>query len=154
MHDALIWLLVIEVLGLIALPLAFKLFGRLPDRGLILSKVLGLLLGSYIFWLLGLTRVVPNSQYTIVVILVALAAVSSLVMWRSRGEIASFIRRERVPLLTGEMVFLGFYFLWLSVVAFSPAINHTEKPMDFAFLNAILMSDHFPRRTPGWPGTL
>ena len=152
MYDALLWLLVVEILGVIALPLTFNLFRRLPDRGLIFSKLLAILLSSYLLWLLGLTHLIPNSRYTIIAILVGLALVSFLVVRRRIPEIASFIRRERAPLLTGELVFLGFYLLWLSVVSSAPAINHTEKPMDFAFLNSILRSTYFPPEDPWLAG--
>ena len=152
MYQALIWLLVIEILGLIALPLAYTLFRRLPDRGISLSKLLALLLSSYVLWLLGLSHALPNARYTIIAILAALLLVSSLVLWRKLPEILSFVRRERLPLITAELVFLGLYFLWLSVMSFSPAINHTEKPMDFAFLNSILQSQYFPPEDPWLAG--
>ncbi len=152
MQHALIWLLSIEILGLIALPLAFNLFRRLPDRGLILSKILALLLLSYILWILGLTHVIPNSFYTIVAILAVMALISALIVRRKWREILSFLHKERVPLLTSELVFLGLYVLWLSVVSSAPAINHTEKPMDFAFLNSILRSAHFPPEDPWLAG--
>ena len=152
MQHALIWLLSIEILGLIALPIAFSLFRRLPDRGLILSKILALLLLSYILWILGLTHVIPNSFYTIVAILAVMALISALIVRRKWREVLSFLRRERVPLLTSELVFLGLYVLWLLVVSSAPAINHTEKPMDFAFLNSILRSTHFPPEDPWLAG--
>ena len=152
MYDALIWLLAIEALGLIALPLTYTLFGRLPDRGLALSKLLALLLASYALWVLGLTHIVPNSIYTIIAILAVIALFSTLILKRRGREIASFLRREKVPLLTGEMVFLGLYALWLVVVFNAPAINHTEKPMDFAFLNAIVNSNYFPPEDPWLAG--
>lgn len=152
MYDALIWLLVVELLGLIALPLSFSLFRRLPDRGFALSKLIALLLGSYVLWILGLTHVIPNSIYTIIAILAALALISTFVLRRMMVEIISFLRQEWRVLLTAELVFLGLYFLWLLVVSSSPAINHTEKPMDFAFLNSILKSDFFPPEDPWLAG--
>ncbi len=151
MQHALIWLLSIEIIGLIALPLAFSLFRRLPDRGLILSKILALLLLSYVLWVLGLTQIIPNSFYTVVAILAVMALISAFVVRRKWREILSFLHKERVALLTSELVFLGLYALWLSIVSSAPAINHTEKPMDFAFLNSILMSTHFPPEDP-WLG--
>ena len=144
MYDALIWLLVIEVLGLIAFPLTYTLFRRLPDRGFTFSKILALLLSAYVLWLLGLTHLLPNAQYTIIAILVTLALVSSVILWRKLPEIVSFVRRESLSLLTAELVFLGLFFLWLFLVSKAPAINHTEQPMDFAFLNSILRSEYFP----------
>lgn len=152
MDHALIWLLTIEILGLIAFPLAFILFRRLPDRGFSLTKLLALLLSSYILWILGLTHLIPNSQYTIIGILVLIALASALVLRRRLPEIVSFIRKERTTLIVTELVFLGLYLLWLSVVYYAPAINHTEKPMDFAFLNAILKSTYFPPEDPWLAG--
>ena len=152
MYHALIWLLIVEVLGLVLLPLAFILFRRLPDRGLALSKVLALLLFSYVLWLLASTHLLPNTLYTIIAILAVAALVSSLVLWRKLPEIASFLRREWPALLISEIVFLGLYFLWLSMTSFTPAINHTEQPMDFAFLNSILRSAYFPPEDPWLAG--
>ena len=152
MDHALIWLLTIEILGLISFPLAFCLFRRLPDRGFSLSKLLALLLSSYILWILGLTHLIPNSQYTIIGILVLIAVASALVLKRRLPEMVSFLRRERTSLLVIELVFLGLYLLWITVVSYSPAINHTEKPMDFAFLNAILKSTYFPPEDPWLAG--
>ena len=152
MQHALIWLLVVELLGLVAFPLAYILFRRLPDRGFVFSKLLALLLSSYVLWVLGLTHALSNARHTIIAILAVLALVSALVLWRKLPEIVAFVRRERLTLFTAELVFLGLYFLWLSVVSLSPAINHTEKPMDFAFLNSILRSTYFPPEDPWLAG--
>ena len=152
MYHAFLWLLAIELLGLVVFPLAYLLFCRLPDRGLILAKPLSLLFVSYTLWVLGLTHIAPNSQYTIIGILVPLTIASSLVLRAKMPEIAGFLRRERVALITGELVFLGIFFLWLTVVSFAPAIEQTEKPMDFAFLNAILRSEYFPPEDPWLAG--
>ena len=60
MGNVLLWLLVIEILGLVAFPLTFVLFKGLPDRGVTLTKVLALLLTSYLLWILGLTNLTPR----------------------------------------------------------------------------------------------
>jgi YYY domain-containing protein len=49
-------------------------------------------------------------------------------------------------------VFLGFFFLWLFIVSEAPAINHTEKPMDFGFMNSVLRSRYFPPEDPWLAG--
>ena len=152
MHHALIWLLVVEAMGLIAVPICFSLFRRLPDRGLILSKVLALLLVSYLLWILGTAHVLPNSIYSIIGILAVLALGSGFLLRRNLPDILAFVRRQWLPLLTAEIVFLGLFALWLSIVSSAPAINHTEKPMDFAFLNSILRSNYFPPQDPWLAG--
>ena len=70
MYHALIWLIVVELLGLLTLPLTFRLFNRLPDRGVTFSKALSILLLTYGAWLLGLSHVIPNSRYTLIVLMV------------------------------------------------------------------------------------
>jgi hypothetical protein len=50
---ALRWWAILLLLGLSAFPLAHYLLRGLPDRGYAISKMLGILIVSYIFWLLG-----------------------------------------------------------------------------------------------------
>ena len=47
------WWLVLMVLGAAATPLTTYFLQRLPDRGYAFTKMIGLLLVSFIFWLLG-----------------------------------------------------------------------------------------------------
>ncbi|MEE8163233.1 MAG: hypothetical protein V3T92_04370, partial [Anaerolineae bacterium] len=47
----LIWWLIVEILGLAALPLTYRLFKNLPDRGYAFGKPLGILLTSYVLWI-------------------------------------------------------------------------------------------------------
>ena len=152
MVDALVWFLTIQLLGVVALPLTFTLFCRLPDRGYTLTKPLALVLYSYILWLLGMTHLLPNSQATIIAILVLGGVASGLVLWRQWANIWTFLRAERQMLLIAEAVFLGFFLLWLAMISQVPGISHTEKPMDFGFMNAILQSRYFPPEDPWLAG--
>ncbi len=152
MTDVLIWLFAIEALGLLAFPLLFFLFRRLPDRGFLLAKPFALLLGSYALWVLSLAHIVPNSQWGIIGIIAAIALASGYVAKRHWREIRAFLYEQRYLLIAGEAVFLGFFFLWLTVVLGAPAINHTEKPMDFLFINAILQTSYFPPEDPWLAG--
>ena len=78
MLDILVWFIAIETLGMLAFPLAFLLFSRLPDRGYTFAKPLALILVSYALWMLRLTQFLPNSAVTILAILVVIASVISL----------------------------------------------------------------------------
>ena len=152
MVDAAIWLLSIEILGLLALPLGFVLFHRLPDRGYTLAKPLALILGSYVLWLLGLSHIAPNTRSTILGILVLGGLIAFLLIWQKREALRAFLKREWRGLLVAEGVFLGFFIFWALIVSEVPAISHTEKPMDFAFLNAVLQSRFFPVEDPWLAG--
>ena len=152
MTDVLIWLFAIEALGLLVFPLLFVLFRRLPDRGFLLAKPFALLLGSYALWVLSLAHIVPNSQAGIIGIVAVIGLASGYVTKRHWREIGAFLYQQRYLLIAGEAIFLGFFFLWLTVVLGAPAINHTEKPMDFLFINAILQTSYFPPEDPWLAG--
>ncbi|NOR83465.1 MAG: hypothetical protein GQ526_08240, partial [Ardenticatenales bacterium] len=58
---AVAWWLVLQILSLTVLPLAFRLFRWLPDRGYTFSKAMGVLLVTYLFWLLNSLGFLHNS---------------------------------------------------------------------------------------------
>ena len=152
MLDVFIWLIAIELIGLLAFPLAFALLPWLPDRGYSLTKPLGLLLAFYPLWLLGSTQVIPNGLLTIALILVMLGAVALLIFWLRQNEIAAFLGQEWKSLVLTEVVFLSVFAIWVYIKAYDPAIDHTEQPMDFAFLTTSSTSLHFPPRDPWLAG--
>ncbi|MBM3943301.1 MAG: hypothetical protein FJ316_10340 [SAR202 cluster bacterium] len=152
MLEVLTWLLAVELVGLLAFPIVFSLFHRLPDRGLAFAKPLGLALAGYCYWLMGMSRAVPNAQLTVAVILAALALASGWLVRRHAGAIKEFFCSQWRTVAVTEAVFLAFLALWLVIIAQIPAINHTEKPMDLAFLNAVLRSPHFPPEDPWLAG--
>ena len=153
MLDILAWLIAVEIIGLLAFPVAFALLPWLPDRGYTLAKALGLLMVFYPLWLLGSTSVIPNSLFTIAFILAAVALISLVVLWLRQNEIAEFVSRERGMILFSELVFLGVFAIWVYIKASDPAINHTEQPMDFAFLNTAITSRFFPPQDPWLAGS-
>ena len=150
MIQALWWWLVVQVVALCALPLALTLFRPLADRGYGLSKAFALLLFAYLAWLLAATPLVPNVPLVLVLVLVAAAGGSALVLRRpgAAGDLRTFWRRRRGLLLLEEAIFLGAYLGFLAIRAYNPEIEGTEKFMDFAFLNAITRSAHFPPLDP------
>ena len=152
MVDALTWLLTVELLGVLALPLCFVLFRRLPDRGITFAKPMVLVMLAYVLWMAGLTRLIPNTQWTIIAITAAATGVSALAFKGKAAEILKFLREEWRTLIAAEAVFLVFFFLWLWITSEAPAIRGTEKPMDFGFLNAVLQSRHFPPEDPWLSG--
>ena len=148
MVNALYWLLAIELIGIVAFPLAFSLFSRLPDRGYSIAKPLGLLLLSWPMWMLGSLNLVPTTPYTLWGALVLLALASGWYAYGRRREILDLFRRERHAILIGEGIFLLLYLAWVLYRLYDPSIDTTEKPMDFAFLNASRMASFFPPEDP------
>ena len=150
--DVLAWLLAVELVGILAVPFAYLLFRHLPDRGYSLAKPLGIAVFAYPLWLLPHSGFIPNSRITIIAILVFALAAGAWAMRTRRAQLLDFLRREWRTLLVAEAVFLAFFLLWLGLVSEFPAINHTEKPMDFAFLNASQVSTYLPPEDPWLSG--
>ncbi|MFQ6013924.1 MAG: DUF2298 domain-containing protein [Anaerolineae bacterium] len=147
------WWLIIEILGLVGLPIVLRLFRHLPDKGYAFAKPLGLLLTSYIFWLLVTFGFLFNTRPAIIFCMV-LVALTSLYLLARDGTIAlpRFWREQRRSILATEVLFAIAFALWSFYRAFNPEITATEKPMDFAFLNAILQSRTFPPHDPWLSG--
>ena len=143
------WLLTIEAIGLAAFPLAFFLFRRLKDRGYFVSKALGLLLLGYASWMLSILHLVPSVRPSIIALLVVMGGLSGWYAWGRRYELKEFFARERRSILVSEAIFLLFFLGWVAYRAYDPDINHTEQPMDFAFLNASIQS-HFGAPEDPW----
>lgn len=147
------WWAVLMVLGAAATPLAFTLFRRLPDRGYAFVKLLGLLVVAYLFWILTSIGFLGNNVGSMLVALLGLAALSAWLYRRrarrSPGEtLLAWLRANRRQVLLTELVFAAIFAVWVWVRAQNPAIAATEKPMEFAFLNAIDRSSTFPPLDP------
>ena len=71
-----LWWLMLEGLGLLAWPLAFRLFRHLPDRGYALSKPLGLIGVSYILWMLSTLGLLRNTWGNILLSAILACALS------------------------------------------------------------------------------
>ena len=152
MADALLWFLSIELLGAVALPWAFYLFRFLPDRGITLVKPAAMLVLSYLVWLGGLTHLLPNTQLTIWAIVLCFAVASVWLAGRHWEELRAFLQRHWTVLAAVELIFLAMFVAWALVVSGSPAITHTEKPMDFMLLNAAHLARFFPAEDPWLSG--
>lgn len=142
------WWLLLEVIGLLALPLTVRLMRSLPERGLAFRRVLGLLLLGYGYWLLVSIGVLPNTTSGGVAAFLLLALISFGLGWGERHAIWAEVRRLRRYLYWEGLLFLGCILLFGIFRAYNPEIAATEKPMEFAFINGILRSPTFPPRDP------
>ena len=146
------WYLVLLILGWMSFPLSYRLLSKLPDRGYALSRVLGLLLWGFFFWFLANLGLLQNKPGGILLALMIVGALSLWAGWGKWGELWDWVKAHQRLILTTELVFLvGFAFMAL-VRASDPDATGTEKPMELAFINAILHSPTFPPRDPWLSG--
>ena len=147
-----VWWAAVFLVGLAAFALTFAFFRFLPDRGYAFSKPLGLVLMTYVLWIGGTAHVVPNSRASLIVILLGIGLASVVVVWRQRAELEAFVRDRLRYILLVEALFAVSLAVAVSLRSYVAEINWTEKPMDFAFLNAILRADSFPPQDPWLSG--
>jgi len=126
----------------------------LPDRGYAFTRMLGLLLVSFVFWLAGSLGFSANHAGGILLALAVVAAVSWLAYRRNPTDrpLSGWLSGNRQTILAAELVFGLVFAGWVWVRAQNPAIAATEKPMEFAFLNAIGRSPTFPPLDPWLSG--
>ena len=145
---AVVWYLLIALLGVIAFPILFAIAPGLRDRGYGVARITGLLIVSSVVWLAASYRVMPFTRGTIALTVIVLAIVSGFIAWRQRASLRSFLKDSRRVILIEEALF-GAAFVWFLIVRFgNPDLWHPvmggEKPMDFAYLNAVIKSQYFP----------
>ncbi|MEP7199992.1 MAG: DUF2298 domain-containing protein, partial [Chloroflexota bacterium] len=150
------WWLVVELLGLLALPLTLVVFRRFADGGYILAKSLGLLLVAYIMWMLASFHFVIQHALTIWLITLALLALALVQLFRRRAQVAQFVRAHIGIIVLEEALFAFAFLAFVGVRLLDPDLwqpwNGGEKFMEFAFLNAILKSPYFPPYDPYFAG--
>ena len=155
--SVLVWLLAIYALGLAAFPIAFAVFHHLGDRGWFSSKIMGLLLASFGAWLIAsVQRIIPFGRPLVWGVAGGLILVGALFAWRQWSGIRAFVRERRRDLVAGEIVFLALFVGFLFVRMGNPDLWHPymggEKPMDFAYMNAVIRAQFFPNYDPWFAG--
>ena len=177
MLEALGFFALVEVVGLAAAPLAALAFGRLPGAGLGFAKPLGLLLITWAVWMVGSVGIAAYTTTTVLVAAALMALAGGLVAgrqsvlrsrlaeprgtgWWARRR-ADWIAARALPAddparrrlwIGSEVVFAVVFFAMVLLVAYSPDVWGTEKPMDMAFINATNASSSFPPHDPWMAG--
>lgn len=141
-----LWWLTVFGFGLVTLPIVILFFKNFWDRGYIFSKTLGLLLTTYIIFVLGVFKLAPFHQYTIMaVIAVFLAAEYFFLHQKKFLPVVRQVIKEKLPVfILEECLFLFILITWSLVRGFAPDIEGLEKFMDWGFVNSALRSNFMP----------
>ena len=159
MLDLLRFWIILQVFGLIALPLAWRLFAYLPDRGYTFAKALGLLAAGYLLWLgstFGLLRNTTGGALLAMLFVLGLGLWLGRAGWQTDAEgrrpLVEDLRRHWRYVLGVEVFFFLALAAWAFFRAPNPEIPGTEKPKELAFLKRILNTSQFPPRDPWLSG--
>jgi YYY domain-containing protein len=151
-----VWYLTVQLIGLAALPFTWFVCRRLGDGGYPLAKTIGWLVIAYVPWLLASVRLVPYSRLSILLSVGLLAAMSAAVLARHRATFVQYLVLRWRLLLAVEALFGVAFLAFAALRAVNPDLWHSayggEKPMDFAYLNAVIKSTWFPAYDPWFAG--
>jgi YYY domain-containing protein len=152
MVDFLAWYLIVMIVGWIVYPILYTILPVLPGRGYSLAKLFGMLVWGYLFWILGRLGLVSNTLGGLTFPLVVLLGAALWILKDKRGEIWKWIKEHRTLVFTTEALFFLAFVLMALVRAYNPEIVGTEKPMELAFINAIMGSESLPPNDPWLSG--
>src|SRR3990167_1042646 len=115
-----------------------------------LSKLLGLLLFGYLIWLLSSLRILDFQSILLIRILFALVVGASMyALWKYWPKDWQNILKN---ILTVEIFWFVFYFLYLWLRSHNAETHGTERFMDMAFFKASSMANYFPPIDPWHAG--
>ncbi|KPU46233.1 hypothetical protein OXPF_01520 [Oxobacter pfennigii] len=137
------WWFYLTVIGIIFLPLTRTVFSKFFDKGYIFSKAIGILLSSYVLWILSSLRLVPFFRISIFSVLI-LFALFILVYKKGYRYLISIYNENRKIIIWEEIGFLVFLLIWCYVRGLHPDIYGLEKFMDYGFVNSILKTEFMP----------
>jgi len=153
MVEFFLWYGFITFLGLVSFPITYKLLPFLNDKGYSISRIVGLLIWSYLFWLFTSFGILSNDINGALIALLMFISLSSVCL-RQVGwlEIKQWMKKQVKIIVVIELLFLLSFGFWTLLRSINPEIQGTEKPMEMAFINSISRSPTFPPNDPWLSG--
>jgi uncharacterized membrane protein len=125
-------------------PLIKKIFGKLPDEGWALGRVLITLFCALIIWQLSYLGFVENNSDKLYAILALFGLYSSWLVL-TKGTKAFTVSKATAKIIAiEEYLFLVGFALMAMIRAHAPSLDSLEKFMDFGFLKQYLVSPTLP----------
>ncbi len=148
------WWLMIFLNGIVFFPLTKTILKNFFDRGYIFSKVIGIIMTSYLIYVLGSLKLLSFTINNIIFILIVSLLVNYLpfVYLKTKKKLSfdknllSNIKTILLICLLEELIFIVAFFSWSYIKIHQPDINGLEKFMDFGIINSILRTDYFPAK--------
>jgi YYY domain-containing protein len=152
---AILWYLVVTLLGWVVYPMLRFALGGLADKGYAMSKMAGMLLLAFLVWWAG-SMEIAITRDTISLILGILFLSGILFAILQRKDIETDLKEKISYYFLVEGITLLLFIVFLLVRIGNPDLWHPgkggEKPMDFSYFNAILKSTTFPPYDPWYAG--
>ncbi len=151
-----LWWATLVLLGVMAFPWVRT---ALPDWGAFaysLAKTVGLLAWAYVSWFFAAVGLVPHSRLLLSATLLGPGLGSAFLYYRRWDAWRAYWRDHKRELLFIEGLCALLYLAWVAFRWHIPDLwqpfTGGEKPMDFAYLNAVIKSTWFPPYDPWFAG--
>lgn len=136
-----VWWATLLLIGVVGWPLVSVVFDKWQNKGYLLAKAGGLLLISFVVWIMGSLRIMEFGLASIGVAMLIVGVVGVYVKRKLAAEKWQFNWRSWAG---EELFFLGALIFWSWVKAHEPSLSGLEKFMDFGFTRSILRGGYFP----------
>jgi YYY domain-containing protein len=150
------WWLAIMGIGWVVFPAVFTILPGLADRGYSIAKIIGLLVLAWTAWAASTAFIPLWSQGGLWLILGLFVLINLWIAISKRREFFGYVRDHWRRLLGIELITVLAFLAFLGVRLTNPDLWHSyfggEKPMDFAYFNAVLRSTVFPAIDPWFAG--
>lgn len=140
------WWFLLFMLGMGLLPLTTFIFARFIDRGYALSKILSIILLSYLVLLLSSLHILKFSLISVLIIFLTILLMQGAILLK-KIPIFSFtqiVKKHWTIFVFEEILFFLILVFWSYIRGFVPEIYGLEKFMDYGFINSILRGEYLP----------
>lgn len=142
------WYVTTLAFALLSTPLTSLLFKDWFDKGYAFSRALGIILVTYITFVLINIHLATFSLFTCYIILGSYLLINVCIQRKYKTSLPA----PKI-IFFYEILFFGSFIFWSYVKAHEPTIRSLEKYMDFGFIQSILNSTYLPPQDPWFAST-
>ena len=113
--DIIKWYLVLSGIGIIGFPIVFGFLKKLPGRGFVFSRSIGLILISFLYWLGGSLGLLRNNTGSLLLVVCVTAVCAGISGYRQWNEIREWFGKSKSYVLVSELVFLLAFLLIITI---------------------------------------
>ncbi|MCR4937078.1 MAG: hypothetical protein K5987_02850 [Lachnospiraceae bacterium] len=140
------WYVMLLIFGIMAMPFSSYLFKGFDDKGFLFSKVIGLVVSSYVMWFFSSLHIIPFTFAGAVISLLAAALLLAFLpcILAKKGKIGALELPEARVMIIREAVFLGSFLLFMYFRCYRPSAFGQEKMMDYGIMNRLMDTEYMP----------
>ncbi|MBN32434.1 MAG: hypothetical protein CL906_00750 [Dehalococcoidia bacterium] len=150
------WYIILQIMSIISIPLLWLIFkySKFPFIGSV--KIISLILFSFILWICLSFNLFTFSLFNLYFLIFIVFIASFVLFIKNKRKMMIFIYKNKKSFIKYELIFLASFLIFILIRSLNPDLWHPyrggEKPMELAYLNAILNSRYMPPIDPWFSG--